>query len=110
MSQDRPNERVIQLQQGNPDAWTHIIRYHDVDNVHLKVNDVQVERINELGARYYLSLHGHSDPITLIGRTATLREIRFHHHLSPQMPLLASHCWFTPVSYTHLTLPTTPYV
>ena len=45
--------------------------------------------------RYFLTLDGCSDPITLIGKQTNQAELLFYRDVAPQLPNIAPRCWYT---------------
>lgn len=98
---NEPSVNVAQLRKRAPSAWTALLR-HEPD-----LEDVLVAAVSErplypryapgrqLITRYYLSLAGHSDPISFIGKHTSRQEALFYRHLAPQIPQLAPKCWYT---------------
>ncbi len=94
MQRSTAEQQLTQLQQCDPEAWTTILR-RNVDHPWLRVTGVETEAMGVAGTRYLLTLADHSDPITLLGRTASQREVDFHQQLNPHIAFLAPHCWFS---------------
>ncbi len=44
--------------------------------------------------RYWLTLAGHSDPVTFVGKRTNAIEALFFRHLAPELPALVPPCWF----------------
>lgn len=56
--------------------------------------NVQKVRLNEWLSRYIVTLADHSDPVTFIGKEASLTESYFYRDLSHKLEFLAPFCWF----------------
>ncbi|MFQ5399650.1 MAG: phosphotransferase [Anaerolineae bacterium] len=94
---------VAQLKRRNPTAWAALLqRQPELEQV--VVTAVQTRPFHASGrsfsgrlARYVLSLEGHSDPITLVGKRTNRVEALFYQTIAPQLPV-APYCWFLHLS------------
>lgn len=90
---------ATQLQRREPNAWTALLREH-MEEEDLVVTAVSAKPIpprtkdSPRTTRYLLSLAGHSDPITFIGRHLGAVEAAFYKELAPRVPQSVAHCHF----------------
>lgn len=96
MHASRSDQKLFQLQQLAPEAWTQLLRFN-LDSERVEVTTVRTEDAGKDQTRYVLSLAGYSDPITLSGRKTTAREANFYAHLSAEVGAIAPRCWFSHV-------------
>lgn len=99
----KPHVDVAQLIQKDPAAWTAVLhrRFGDGGEKLPRVTAVTGQRILNNKAepysphllRYTLTLEGHSDPLTCIGKRTTQAEAHFYRDLAPDLDL-APRCWF----------------
>jgi hypothetical protein len=90
---------ATQLQRRDPNAWTALLREHmEVDE--LVVTAVSAKPISlhtqssRRMTRYFLSLAGHSDPLSFIGRYVDPVETAFYLEFAPRLPELTPGCLF----------------
>ncbi|MCP4428445.1 MAG: phosphotransferase, partial [Chloroflexi bacterium] len=99
---EQPRLDVGQLQKRNPTAWTELLRREpeladvivtavSAQPIHSALTDQLDTRV----ARYFLTLDGCSDPISLIGKQTNRTELLFYRDIAPQIPGLAPRCWYT---------------
>lgn len=90
---------ATQLQRRDPNAWTALLRDH-MEIEELVVTAVSAKPINPHSkssrrmTRYLLSLAGHSDPISFIGRHIDAVEAAFYTEFAPRLPELTPDCLF----------------
>lgn len=90
---------ATQLQRRDPNAWTALLRDH-MEVEELVVTAVSAKPISphtqssRRMTRYILSLAGHSDPISFIGRYIDAVEAVFYSEFAPRLSELAPGCHF----------------
>lgn len=90
---------ATQLQRRDPNAWTALLR-EQMEDKELVVTAVSAKPIpprtknSPRTTRYLLSLAGHSDPISLVGRHLGMVEAAFYRELAPRLLQLVPHCHF----------------
>ncbi len=99
----KPQVDVTQLIQKDPAAWTAVLhrRFGDESEKLPQVTAVTGQRVlNNMAEpysphllRYSLTLQGHSDPLTCIGKRTTQTEALFYRDLAPGLNV-APRCWF----------------
>ncbi len=99
----KPQVDVTQLIQKDPAAWTAVLqrRFGDEGEKLPRVTAVASQRVFNNKAepysphllRYTLTLQGHSDPITCIGKRTNKAETLFYRDLAPNLSV-APPCWF----------------
>ena len=94
MRKSRSHNKLHQLQNLEPAAWTDLLREAE-PKTELEVEAVSANTSNPMYTRYLLQLVGHSDPITLLGKQASVAEASFHQHLGTELPLIAPRCMFS---------------
>ncbi|MCA9938850.1 MAG: phosphotransferase [Anaerolineales bacterium] len=86
--------RGIELISRDPAAWTAILQERaETDAV--VVRHVRAVSLGDGFTRYFLTLKGHSDPITLIGKRTTPTEAAFYRDFSARLGFLAPRCWYS---------------
>jgi len=95
---DQSKLMAAQLQRRDPAAWTALLRRQ------LGAEDVVVTAVSAQPAhpvpfrshvtRYLLALDGCTDPITLVGKRTTLKEVCFYQKLNQQLPGVAPRSYF----------------
>jgi hypothetical protein len=85
---------VEELQRLDPGAWTHLLA-GALETPGLVVTDVASEPCSPARnvLRYRVTLYGHSDPITFIGKKTGAVEARFYQEVAPILPSLTARCW-----------------
>jgi hypothetical protein len=85
---------VEELQRLDPGAWTHLLA-GALETPGLVVTDVASEPCSPARnvLRYMVTLYGHSDPITFIGKKTGAVEARFYQEVAPILPSLTARCW-----------------
>lgn len=99
----KPHVDVAQLIQKDPVAWTAVLhrRFGDGGEKLPQVTAVTGQRILNDKAepysphllRYTLTLQGHSDPLTCVGKRTSQAEALFYRDLAPSLDV-APTCWF----------------
>ncbi|GJM42104.1 MAG: hypothetical protein DHS20C20_23860 [Ardenticatenaceae bacterium] len=90
---------ATQLQRRDPNAWTALLR-EQMETKELVVTAVSGKPIrprtknSRRTTRYLLSLAGHSDPISLIGRHVSPVEVLFYNQYALRLTKLAPQCFF----------------
>ncbi len=98
---DQPRLDIAQLQKRNPATWTALLRResalkdvavtavsaHPLYTAHNEGYKTQV-------TRFFLTLDGYSDPITLIGKQTNRAELLFYRDAAPLLPGIAPRCWY----------------
>lgn len=82
-----------QLQQRDPRVWSSLLSAGLKDSSIL-VRAVQGKAINETLHRFTVQLDGHSDPITLLGKTTNEIEARFFQQVAVQLPFVTARIWY----------------
>ncbi len=89
---------AAQLQRRDPAAWTAVLRrqlgVEDVVVTAVSARSVDRTPFRNRVTRYLLALDGCADPVTLIGKRTTLKEVCFYQKLSSQLPGVAPCCHF----------------
>lgn len=83
-----------QLQTRQIEAWTYLLR-QEVEMAAVRVVDVTAEPISSNATRYWLTLAGHPEPITLVGKESTAAEIHFYQEYAAHMDSMAPRVWFS---------------
>lgn len=91
---------ITQLQRRDPAAWTALL-YHQAGVEDLVVTavdtavytDSPLQDNQQRTVRYRLALANHSDPITLLARRTSQRELHFYHEIAPHLTHLVPRCW-----------------
>lgn len=95
---DQSKLLATQLQRRDPAAWTAILRrYLGVEDVVVTAVSAQPVRRTSFRSRvtrYLLAFDDCTDPITLIGKRTTLKEVCFYQNLSDRLPGVAPRCYF----------------
>jgi hypothetical protein len=91
--------RVNELKDRDPRAWSHLLA-QDPDTKGPIVTAVEQEPISipSPGTRYFLSLAGHPEPITLLAKETNAAEARFYRDISPFLESFTPNCWFSHVA------------
>ena len=99
---NQPQLDVAQLQRRNPATWTALLRHEpSLDDVVVTAVSAQPLHSPHDGrstahiTRYFLTLDGYSDPISLIGKQTNRTELLFYRDIAPQTSTTAPRCWFT---------------
>lgn len=98
---DKSTLDITQLQRRDPAAWTTLVQ-QALDSDSVTVTDATAVPMRTYPGngtrhhvfRYLLTLAGHSDPVTFVGKRASPRETIFYHSVAPLMPFLAPRCFF----------------
>lgn len=90
--------RVNGLKDRDPRAWSRLLDQVP-DTRGPIVTAVEQESISApgLGTRYFLSLAGYPEPITLLAKETNAAEARFYRDISPLLQSFTPHCWFSHV-------------
>lgn len=91
--QQDSNQTTRRLQTCDPAIWESFLS-HRLGASDLVVEHVEAQQIEVKRTRFVITLAGHSDPITLLGKRTTPLEARFYRHLSGLIPEIAPRCWF----------------
>jgi hypothetical protein len=91
--------RVSDLQKLDPAAWTTLLR-EDPRNESISVKVVRAEKLSHAPTltRYLITLDGHPEPVSLIGKQTNSGEARFFQDASDQLPGIVPRCWFSHVT------------
>ncbi len=100
---------VVQLQKRDPQAWTVLLSNHKElqDVIVTAVVAQPLQRNNDISnetrhiTRYLVSLSNHSDPVPFISKKTSEKEALFYRHISPAMPSISPHCWYSHLSENH---------
>lgn len=89
---------IRQLQNLDPAGWTELLALDEATRGAV-VTSVDAERMEEGRhlIRYWLTLAGHEEPVTFVGKKTTAAEALFYSTLAPELPRLAGHGRFTDV-------------
>jgi len=88
--------RVNELKDRDPRAWSRLLA-QDPDTKGPIVTAVEQESISvpRSGTRYFLSLAGHPEPITLLAKKTNAAEALFYRDISPHLKSFTPNCWFS---------------
>ena len=83
-----------QLQRLNLEAWAYLLR-QDVEMAAVQVTAVAAEPLNQQTTRYWITLAGHPEPITLLGQESTPAEYHVYNDYAPHLDQLLPRCWYS---------------
>lgn len=91
--------RVNELKDRDPRAWSRLLG-QDPGTRGPIVTAVEQESISvpSSGTRYFLSLAGHPEPITLLAKETNEAEAHFYREISPLLEYFTPHCWFSHIA------------
>ncbi len=91
--------KVDALRKRDPRAWTQLFAQYP-ETIDVVVNSVMEEKLLERRGetRYLLSIAGHPEVCTLIGKKTNAIEAYFYREIAPVIPFLTPNCWFCHVS------------
>lgn len=91
--------RVSDLQKLDPSSWTTLLQ-EDPRNEGVLVTAVRAEKLPHAPelTRYLITLAGHPEPVSLIGKQTNSDEARFYQDVSDQFPDMVPRCWFSHVT------------
>jgi hypothetical protein len=90
--------QIDQLQQLDPAAWTAVLG-RKTETRGVIATNISHEPLDygRNVVRYHVTLAGHSDPVTFIGKRTNAAETLFYRELAPEIAPLAPECWFSQI-------------